>query len=116
MQSDFKGQNQKRSRIKLVQRCEIARFDSHRRLRWFGHLASMPDEMLFGHILGSGVRVSSQEQRWTMSRKTYTRLVSHLHSVDEIPTQGRLEGCHRMCAATHLISGSESDAFKACNE
>ena len=51
-----------------------------------------------------------------MSGKTHTRLVSQLHLVDEIPRQGRLEGCHGICAATHLISGSESDALKACNE
>ena len=28
--------------------------------------------------------------------------------VEEIPRQGRLEGCHRMSAATHLICGLES--------
>ena len=28
--------------------------------------------------------------------------------VEEIPGQGRLEGCHRMYAATHLICGLES--------
>ena len=63
MQSDFKGQNQKRSRTSWCNIARIARFDSHRRLRWFGHLASMPDETLFGHMVGSGVRVSGQEQR-----------------------------------------------------
>ena len=26
-----------------------------------------------------------------------------IHMVEEIPRQGRLEGCHRMSAATHLI-------------
>ena len=28
--------------------------------------------------------------------------------VEEIPRQGRLEGCHRMSAATHLICELES--------
>ena len=27
--------------------------------------------------------------------------------IEEIPRQGRLEGCHRMSAATHLICGLE---------
>ena len=31
-----------------------------------------------------------------------------IHMVEKIPRQGRLEGCHRMSAATHLIYGSES--------
>ena len=30
------------------------------------------------------------------------------YMVEEIPRQGRLEGCHRMSAATHLICGLES--------
>ena len=30
------------------------------------------------------------------------------YMVEETPTQGRLEGCHRMSAATHLICGLES--------
>ena len=29
------------------------------------------------------------------------------HVVDEIPRQGRLEGCHRMSAAAHLLCGLE---------
>ena len=28
-----------------------------------------------------------------------------IHMVEEIPRQGRLEGCHRLFAATHLICG-----------
>ncbi len=31
-----------------------------------------------------------------------------VHMVEKIPRQGRLEGCHRMSAATHLIYGLES--------
>ena len=31
-----------------------------------------------------------------------------IHMVEEIPRQGKMEGCHRMSAATHLIYGSES--------
>ena len=30
-----------------------------------------------------------------------------IHMVKEIPRQGRLEGCHRVPAATHLICGFE---------
>ena len=30
------------------------------------------------------------------------------YMVEEIPRQGRLEGCHRMSAATHLICGLKS--------
>ena len=30
------------------------------------------------------------------------------YMVEEIPRQGRLEGCHRMSAAMHLICGLES--------
>ena len=30
------------------------------------------------------------------------------YMVEEFPRQGRLEGCHRMSAATHLICGLES--------
>ena len=30
------------------------------------------------------------------------------YMVEEIPRQGRLEGCRRMSAATHLICGLES--------
>ena len=30
-----------------------------------------------------------------------------VHMVEEIPRQGRLEGCHRMSTATHLICGLE---------
>ena len=50
--------------------CNVARVAnvvSHRRLRWLGHLARMPDErlpkkVLFGHMDGSGVRGRSQKQ------------------------------------------------------
>ena len=31
-----------------------------------------------------------------------------IHMVEKIPRQGRLEGCHRVSAATHLICGLES--------
>ena len=31
----------------------------------------------------------------------------HLDMVEEIPRQGRLEGCHRTSAAPHLIYGLE---------
>ena len=30
-----------------------------------------------------------------------------IHMMEGIPIQGRLEGCHRMSAATHLICGLE---------
>ena len=33
---------------------------------------------------------------------------SFTYMVEEIPRQGRLEGCHSRCVATHLISGLES--------
>ena len=50
--------------------CNVAKVSnivSHRRLRWLGHLARMPDErlpkrVLFGHMDGSGVRGNSQKQ------------------------------------------------------
>ena len=50
--------------------CNAARVSnivSHRRLRWLGHLARMPDErlpkrVLFGHMDGSGLRGKSQKQ------------------------------------------------------
>ena len=50
--------------------CIVARVSnivSHRRLRWLGHLARMPDKrlpkrVLFGHMDGSGVRGKSQKQ------------------------------------------------------
>ena len=40
---------------------------SHRRLRWLGHLARMPDEslperVLFGHMDGAGQRGNSHKQ------------------------------------------------------
>ena len=35
------------------------------------------------------------------------RRLSIFAMVEEIPRQGRLEGCHRISAATHLICGSE---------
>ena len=58
--------------------CNVARVSnivSHRRLRWLGHLARMPDErlpkrVLSGHMDGSGVRGKSQKQWWSMSGKT----------------------------------------------
>ena len=61
---------------------------------------------------GSGVRGRSQKQ-WV----DYVREDLHLnlkfcralnYMVEEIPRQGRLEGCHRMSAATQLICGLES--------
>jgi len=33
---------------------------------------------------------------------------SFISIVEKITRQGRPEGCHRMCAATHLICGLES--------
>ena len=50
--------------------CKVASVSnivSHRRLRWLGHLARMPDErlpkrVLFGHMDGSGVRGKRQKQ------------------------------------------------------
>lgn len=50
--------------------CNVAKVSnivSHRRLRWLGHLARMPDErlpknVLFGHMDGSGLRGYSQKQ------------------------------------------------------
>jgi hypothetical protein len=50
--------------------CNVAKVSntvSHRRLRWLGHLARMPDErlpktVLFGHMDGSGRRGNSQKQ------------------------------------------------------
>ena len=32
---------------------------------------------------------------------------SFIHTVEDIPRQGRLEGCHRVSAAMHLICGLE---------
>ena len=45
----------------------VSNIVSHRRLRWLGHLARMPDErlpkrVLFGHMDGSGLRGRSQKQ------------------------------------------------------
>ena len=85
-------------------------------MRWLGHLARMPDErlpkrVLFGHMDGSGVRGRSQKQ-WVdyvsclQGRPAFCRAFNYM--VEEIPRQGRLEGCHRMSAATHLICGLES--------
>ena len=50
--------------------CNVAKVSnivSHRRLRWLGHLARMPDErlqkrVLFRHMDGSGLRVKNQKQ------------------------------------------------------
>ena len=50
--------------------CNVAKASnsvSHRRLKWLGHLARMPDErlpnrVLFGHMDGCGVRGRSQKQ------------------------------------------------------
>ena len=54
----------------ILSLCNIARaanIVSHRRLRWLGHLARMPNDrlpkrVLFGHMDGSGVRGRSQKQ------------------------------------------------------
>ena len=43
----------------------------------------------------------------SMSKKTCSVQGFHLH-VENITRQGRLEGCHRVSAATHLILGLES--------
>ena len=42
-----------------------------------------------------------------MSGKTCSLQGFHIHMVEEIPRQGRLEGCHRMSVAMHLICGLE---------
>ena len=53
---------------RILDWCSVAKVSnivSHRRLRWLGHLARMPDErlpkrVLFGHMDGSGRRGNSQ--------------------------------------------------------
>ena len=55
---------------RILDWCNVAKVSnivSHRRLRWLGHLARMPDErlpkrVLFGHMDGSGLRGKSQQQ------------------------------------------------------
>ena len=40
-------------------------------------------------------------------RPALCRAFIHMLEVEEVPRQGRLEGCQRMSAATHLILGLE---------
>ena len=98
--------------------CNVARVSnivSHRRLRWLGHLARMPDDrlpkrVLFGHMDGNaaGFRGRAQKQWADYVREDLQFAGLSLTLVEEIPGQGSLEGCHRMLAATHLIYGLES--------
>ena len=57
---------------------------------------------------GSGVRGRSQKQCVDYVREDlhFGELLNYM--VEEIPRQGRLESCHRMSAAMHLICGLES--------
>ena len=57
---------------------------------------------------GSGLRGNSEKQWVDYVREDVQNCRAFIHMVEEIPRQGRPEGCHRMSAATHLIYGSES--------
>ena len=76
-------------------------------------LAKMPDERLpkrialFGHIDGSGMRGRSQKQ-WVDYVKEDLQLVGFSFTWwRKSQDKAGLEGCHGMCATTHLISGLE---------
>ena len=53
---------------------------------------------------------ASEERLHTLIKLSLQRrlFLSKQYMVEKIPRQGRLEGCHRMSAATHLIYRSES--------
>ena len=67
----------------------------------------LPKRVLFGRMDGSGVRGRSQKQWVNYVREDLQFAGLSTHMVEEIPRQGRLECCHRVSAATHLICGLE---------
>ena len=83
-------------------------------------IMAQPDSTLaaFSHFAGCPVSVLGPAlglQAWQPGHAALHTLyvlvdLSFLcnHTVEEIPRQDSLEGCHRMSAATHLISGLES--------
>ena len=90
--------------------CNVARnakVVSHRRLRWLGHLARMPNERLPKCYLDiwmapeceAGVRSNG----WKCQGRP-TLGWSFTYMVEEVPRQGRLEGCH-----------SDSECRTCCN-
>ena len=83
-------------------------------------IMAQPDSTLaaFSHFAGCPVSVLGPAlglQAWQPGHAALHTLCVLLylsfqckHTLEEIPRQGSLEGCHRMSAATHLISGLES--------
>ena len=71
-------------------------------MRW------LPKRVLFGHMDGSGQRGNSHKQWVDSCQRRLANCRTFIHMVEKIPRQGRLEGCHRTSAATHLIYGLES--------
>ena len=71
---------------------------SHRRVKWLGHLAKMPDErlpkrVLFGYMDGSAQESGAMDELCQGSPAICKILI---HTVEDIPRQGRLKGCYRL--------------------
>ena len=95
--------------------CKIAGVSnivSHRRLRWSGHLARMPNErlpkrVLFGHMGGSGVRGKSQKEWVDYVREDLQFAgLSFTWWRKSQDTAGRRAAIE--CFLQHVICGSES--------
>jgi len=77
------------------------------------HVGLMPDERLPERMLYEtyGRLWSERQKPETMGGLCQGRLAidrSFTHMSEKVPRQGRLEGCHRMFAAMHLICNLES--------
>ena len=108
LQSELEGQGQNDVVLGWCNVARVSNIVSHMRLKWLGHLARMPHERfpkraLFGRINGSRVRGRCQKQRADCAQKKPAVCRAFIHMVEEIPRQARLEGCHRLSAATHLF-------------
>ena len=68
----------------------------------------LPQRVLFGHMDASGVRGRSQEQGVDYVKEDL-QFAGLVLTGGGIPRQGRLEGCHEMCAAKHPICGLEGE-------
>ena len=63
--------------------------------------------MLSREVISTSQTANTKEWLHKMQQKAAVcRAFNYI--VEEVPRQGRLEGCHRMSAATHLICGLES--------
>ena len=110
LQSELEGQDQRIRHEIILGWYNVARVSnivSHRRLKWLGHLARMPDERLpkrvLGHIDGSGVRGRSWKQFVNYVREDLQ--FAGLSFTWWRQSQDRA-GCHRS-SAMHLICGLE---------